>query len=63
MSIKSNHQVIKHVHETPFTGQVLKDIMLICKPSLEGMLGCLIGIILIGCGMFRENSNPTHVSG
>jgi hypothetical protein len=31
--------------------QVLKDIMLIFKPSLEGKLGSPIGIMLTGCGM------------
>jgi hypothetical protein len=52
MSITSNHQVIKHVHKTPLLGQVLKDVMLICKPSLEGTLGRPIGLMPIGCGMF-----------
>jgi hypothetical protein len=32
--------------------QVLKDIILICKPSLEEETGRPIGLLLIGCGMF-----------
>jgi hypothetical protein len=33
-------------------GQVLKDIILIYKPSLEETLGRPIGLMLTGCGMF-----------
>jgi hypothetical protein len=33
-------------------GQVLKDIILIYKPSLEEMPGCPIGPMLTGCGVF-----------
>jgi hypothetical protein len=33
-------------------GQVLKDIILIYKPSLEEMLGRPIGLMLNGCGVF-----------
>jgi hypothetical protein len=36
----------------PLPGQVLKDIILIYKPSLEETLGRPIGLMLIGCGMF-----------
>jgi hypothetical protein len=32
--------------------QVLKDIILICKPSVEEVAGCPIGLMLTGCGMF-----------
>jgi hypothetical protein len=42
-------------------GQVLKDVMLFYKPSLEGMPGRLIGLMLIGCGMFPGEANPGHV--
>ena len=36
----------------PLLEQVLKDVMLFYRPSLEGMLGRPIGPVLIGCGMF-----------
>jgi hypothetical protein len=52
MSITSNHQVIKHVQKPLLPGQVLKDIILIYKPSLEETLGNNIGLILTRCGMF-----------
>jgi hypothetical protein len=44
-------------------GQVLKDIILIYKPSLEETLGRPIGLMLIGCGMFPGEVNLGHVSG
>jgi hypothetical protein len=43
--------------------EVLKDITQICKPSLEEVSGRPIGLVFTGCGMFREKSNPSHVSG
>jgi hypothetical protein len=43
--------------------QMLKDITQICKPSLEKVTGRPIGLVFTGCGMFREKSNPRHVSG
>ena len=36
----------------PLLRQVLKDIILIYKASLEEALGCPIGLMLTGCGMF-----------
>jgi hypothetical protein len=36
----------------PLPGQVLKDIILIYKPSLEETLGHPIGLMLTGCGVF-----------
>jgi hypothetical protein len=36
----------------PLPAQVLKDIVLIYKPSLEETLGRPIGLMLTGCGMF-----------
>jgi hypothetical protein len=53
-------KLFKHVHKTPFPRQVLKEVMLLYKPILEGMLGCPIGKILIGCGMFlgEDKSRP-----
>ena len=52
MSITSNHQVIEHVHKTPLPGKVLKEIILIYKPSLEEVAGRPIGLVLTGCGVF-----------
>jgi hypothetical protein len=34
--------------------QVLKDIIQICKASLEEVTGCPIGLVLTGNGMFSE---------
>ena len=31
---------------------MLKDIILICKPSLEEVVVCPIGLMLTGCGVF-----------
>jgi hypothetical protein len=36
----------------PFPRQVLKDVILFCKPGLERISGRPIGIILLRCGMF-----------
>jgi hypothetical protein len=36
----------------PSPGQVLKDIILIYKPSLEEVTGRPIGLMLTGCGVF-----------
>ena len=36
----------------PFPRQVLKDVILFCKPGLERISGRPIGLILLRCGMF-----------